>query len=68
MAIDSTCRQSQDQILVWSFLHDMSLPLVGNQNIQEVEGRFQAYMKVIKKALGQKEHAIKVEVHQAGSE
>ena len=49
---------SQDRILFEVSYTTLEFAFGRAQNIQEVEGRFQAYMKVIQEKLGQKEHAI----------
>ena len=51
---------SQDRILFEVSYTTLEFAFGRAQNIQEVEGRFQAYMKVIQEKLGQKEHAIQV--------
>ena len=49
---------SQDRILFEVSYTTLEFAFGRAQNIQEVEGRFQAYMKVIQKKLGEKDHAI----------
>ena len=49
---------SQDRILFEVSYTTLEFAFGRAQNIQEVEGRFQAYMKVIQKKLGEKNHAI----------
>ena len=49
---------SQDRILFEVSYTTLEFAFGRAQNIQEVEGRFQAYMKVIQEKLGEKEHAI----------
>ena len=50
--------KSQDRILFEVSYTTLEFAFGRAQNIQEVEGRFQAYMKVIQEKLGEKEHAI----------
>ena len=49
---------SQDRILFEVSYTTLEFAFGRAQNIQEVEGRFQAYMKVIQEKLGEKNHAI----------
>ena len=49
---------SQDRILFEVSYTTLEFAFGRAQNIQEVEGRFQAYMKVIQEKLGEKDHAI----------
>ena len=49
---------SQDRILFEFSYTTLEFAFGRAQNIQEVEGRFQAYMKVIQEKLGEKNHAI----------
>ena len=49
---------SQDRILFEVSYTTLEFAFGRAQNIQEVEGRFQAYMKVIQEKLGEKEHSI----------
>ncbi|WP_269797600.1 gamma-glutamylcysteine synthetase [Streptococcus sp. SM5] len=49
---------SQDRILFEVSYTTLEFAFGRAQNIQEVEGRFQAYMKVIQRKLGEKHHAI----------
>lgn len=49
---------SQDRILFEVSYTTLEFAFGRVQNIQEVEGRFQAYMKVIQRKLGEKHHAI----------
>ena len=49
---------SQDRILFEVSYTTLEFAFGRAQTIQEVEGRFQAYMKVIQEKLGEKEHAI----------
>ena len=49
---------SQDRILFEVSYTTLEFAFGRAQNIQEVEGRFQVYMKVIQEKLGEKEHAI----------
>ena len=49
---------SQDRILFEVSYTTLEFAFGRAQNIQEVEGRFQAYMKVIQEELGEKNHAI----------
>ena len=50
--------KSQDRILFEVSYTTLEFAFGRAQNIQEVEGRFAAYMKVIQKKLGEKNHAI----------
>ena len=50
--------KSQDRILFEVSYTTLEFAFGRAQNIQEVEGRFQAYMKVIQEKLGEKNHAI----------
>ena len=50
--------KSQDRILFEVSYTTLEFAFGRAQNIQEVEGRFQAYMEVIQEKLGEKEHAI----------
>ena len=50
--------KSQDRILFEVSYTTLEFAFGRAQNIQEVEGRFQAYMKVIQRKLGEKDHAI----------
>lgn len=50
--------RSQDRILFEVSYTTLEFAFGRAQNIQEVEGRFQAYMKVIQEKLGEKNHAI----------
>ena len=50
--------KSQDRILFEVSYTTLEFAFGRAQKIQEVEGRFQAYMKVIQKKLGEKDHAI----------
>ena len=49
---------SQDRILFEVSYTTLEFAFGRAQNIQEVEGRFETYMKVIQKKLGEKDHAI----------
>jgi len=49
---------SQDRILFEVSYTTLEFAFGRAQNIQEVEGRFDAYMKVIQEKLGEKDHAI----------
>ena len=49
---------SQDRILFEVSYTILEFAFGRAQNIQEIEGRFQAYMKVIQEKLGEKNHAI----------
>ncbi|MDN5025070.1 gamma-glutamylcysteine synthetase [Streptococcus sp. SO4] len=49
---------SQDRILFEVSYTTLEFAFGRVQNIQEVEGRFETYMKVIQKKLGEKDHAI----------
>lgn len=49
---------SQDRILFEVSYTTLEFAFGRAQNIQEVQGRFQAYMKVIQEKLGEKDHAI----------
>ena len=50
--------KSQDRILFEVSYTTLEFAFGRAQNIQEVEGRFDAYMKVIQEKLGEKDHAI----------
>ena len=50
--------KSQDRILFEVSYTTLEFAFGRAQKIQEVEGRFQAYMKVIQEKLGEKDHAI----------
>ena len=50
--------KSQDLILFEVSYTTLEFAFGRAQNIQEVQGRFQAYMKVIQEKLGEKDHAI----------
>ena len=50
--------KSQDRILFEVSYTTLEFAFGRAQNIQEVEGRFQAYMEVIQEKLGEKDHAI----------
>jgi len=50
--------KSQDRILFEVSYTTLEFAFGRAQNIQEVEGRFAAYMKVIQEKLGEKDHAI----------
>lgn len=50
--------KSQDRILFEVSYTTLEFAFGRAQKIQEVQGRFQAYMKVIQEKLGEKEHAI----------
>lgn len=49
---------SQDRILFEVSYTTLEFAFGKARNIQEVEGRFQAYMKIIQEKLGEKDHAI----------
>ena len=49
---------SQDRILFEVSYTTLEVAFGRAQNIQEVEGRFDAYMKVIQEKLGEKDHAL----------
>ena len=50
--------KSQDRILFEVSYTTLEFAFGRAQNIQEVQGRFEAYMKVIQEKLGEKDHAI----------